>query len=151
MRILVDTNILVAIAEPEHVHHYASMESVEALRRCGHDLVLVPQVLYEFWTVATRPRDVNGLEMSVDEAALEVSELKGVFTLLRDERAVYTEWERIVVNYGVSGKKAHDARLVAAMVRHGVTHLLTFNFRDFTRYPQITAILPEDAIAGGVS
>jgi hypothetical protein len=32
---------------------------------------------------------------------------------------------------------AHDARLVAAMIVHGVTHLLTFNGADFARYSGI--------------
>jgi Tfp pilus assembly protein PilE len=30
------------------------------------------------------------------------------------------------VTHGVSGKKAHDARLVAAMIVSAVTHILTF-------------------------
>lgn len=38
----------------------------------------------------------------------------------------------------MKGKNAHDARLVAAMVRHGLTHILTFNAQDFSRYRGIT-------------
>jgi len=33
----------------------------------------------------------------------------------------------------VSGKKVHDARLVAVCHAHKVTHLLTFNVPHFTR------------------
>jgi predicted nucleic acid-binding protein len=40
----------------------------------------------------------------------------------------------------VSGKQAHDARIVAAMKVHGVTHLLTFNTDDFKRYTDIAAV-----------
>ena len=39
--------------------------------------------------------------------------------------------ERVVVDYDVKGKNAHDARLVAAMLRQDVSHLLTFNDQDF--------------------
>jgi len=46
------------------------------------------------------------------------------------------------VRYGVSGKKTHDARLVAAMTIQGIAHILTFNSADFARYPGITAIEP---------
>ncbi len=63
--------------------------------------------------------------------------------LLRDERAVYDCWRELVAKYGIQGKQAHDARLVAAMQRHGITHLLTFNTSDFSRYPGITGIDPE--------
>ena len=44
------------------------------------------------------------------------------------------EWRRLVVNYGVSGVQVHDARLVATMLVHDVTHILTFNTQDFIRY-----------------
>jgi predicted nucleic acid-binding protein len=35
----------------------------------------------------------------------------------------------------------HDARLVAVMRTHGVTHILTFNVSDFVRY-QSMGIVP---------
>ncbi len=38
------------------------------------------------------------------------------------------------MTYGVSGVQVHDARLVAAMISHGATHILTFNTADFARY-----------------
>jgi hypothetical protein len=50
------------------------------------------------------------------------------------------------MQHGVTGKKAHDTRLVAAMMVHGVTHLLTFNIEDFKQYSNITLVHPEDVI-----
>ena len=37
------------------------------------------------------------------------------------------------------------------MLVHGVTHILTFNDKDFRRYPQITVLTPADVVssAGG--
>jgi predicted nucleic acid-binding protein len=52
------------------------------------------------------------------------------------------EWRRLVGAYAVSGKNAHDARLVAAMKVHGITHILSFNSGDFARYPEVTVIEP---------
>ena len=37
---------------------------------------------------------------------------------------------------------AHGGRLVAAMRLHGVSHLITFNVRDFRRYDGLTLIDP---------
>jgi len=48
------------------------------------------------------------------------------------------------------GKPSHDARLVAAMLAHGVTHILTFNDTDFRRYAGITPVVPA-AIAAGAT
>jgi len=35
---------------------------------------------------------------------------------------------------GVMGKNAHDTRLVAAMLRHDIKSILTFNSADFKRF-----------------
>ena len=61
-------------------------------------------------------------------------------TLLTDSEAVYLEWRRIVLKHAVSGLQVHDARLVAAMMVHGVKHLLTLNVGDFIRYPEIVVV-----------
>jgi predicted nucleic acid-binding protein len=50
----------------------------------------------------------------------------------------------------VKGKNAHDARLVAAMQRHGLTRLLTFNKPDFMRFPGINVYSPAEVLAGGI-
>jgi hypothetical protein len=49
-----------------------------------------------------------------------------------------------VLMFRVSGVQVHDARLVAAMKIHRVSHILTFNTDDFVRYaPEgITAVDP---------
>ena len=46
---------------------------------------------------------------------------------------VYAEWERLAIEHEVIGKKAHDARIVAAMNVYGITSILTFNVDDFAR------------------
>jgi hypothetical protein len=40
--------------------------------------------------------------------------------------------------------RVNGYRLVAAMVVHGLTHILTFNIRDFARYAEVTAVHPMD-------
>ena len=40
---------------------------------------------------------------------------------------VYPTWEGLVAKYGIRGKHAHDARLVAMLIEHKVPRLLTFN------------------------
>ena len=85
---------------------------------------------------------VNGLGKTPSEAANELAGIKSNFPLLSDTSAIYQEWETLVAAFSVSGKNTHDARLVAAMLVHGVTHLLTFNTGDFTRYTGVTVLDP---------
>lgn len=44
----------------------------------------------------------------------------------------------------MTGFRSYDTRLVASMLVHRVTHILTFNVEDFRRYPDITVVHPED-------
>lgn len=103
----------------------------------------VPQVLYEYWVVAIRATTENGLDMSASNVGQAIESWLDVFTLLRDERGIFSKWYDLVRQFAVNGKKAHDARLVAAMERHSVTHLLTFNVGDFRRYPKIKPLDPD--------
>jgi len=143
MLVLVDTNVLLRVVEPRHTQHAQAVAALRANRQAGHELCLVPQIHYEFWVAATRPIAQNGLSMTTTEAEAELQKLgPPLFRLLRDERAIYSPWRDLVGKYHVQGKQAHDARLVAAMQRHGLTHLLTFNVADFQRYPGINLLDP---------
>ena len=150
MRILIDTNVLLRSAEPGHAHYQSRVDAIDALRRTGHELTILPQVLYEFWSVATRPIANNGLGLSPVETHTELETIKSLFRLLRDERGIYSIWEQLVLTNNVKGKQAHDARLAAATQRHNVSHLLTFNTADFTRYSFATAVSPIDVASAAV-
>jgi len=143
MRILVDTNLIARLAQPGHHHHKAAQTAIETVLTRNDDPCIVPQILYEFWVVATRPVSENGLDMPGSQAKNEIEKAQRTFTFLDDERGVYDEWHRLVVRYDVRGKPAHDARLVAAMLCRGITHLLTFDMKGFGRYSEITAISPD--------
>jgi hypothetical protein len=84
--------------------------------------------------VVTRPLTQNGLGFSALEAFEALQLFLDLFPLLRDERGVFEPWLILVASTPCLGKEAHDARLVSAMQRHGLTHILTFNTGDFARF-----------------
>jgi len=144
MSILIDTNVLLRAAQPSSPHHAAAKAALLALRKKGTELCLVPQVIYEYWVVATRPVDANGLGMSVSDAERSVKLLLEDFSLRLDERGIFGRWQSLVTSQDVKGKNAHDARLAAAMQRHGLTQVLSFNVADFSRFTGIEPISPND-------
>ena len=146
MKVLLDTNILLRISDPEHSHHNAAVDSVAKLRQGGDELRTVPQNLYEYWVVSTRPVLQNGLGLSIEDTSSRLDHMKRYFPLLRDERAILDVWQRLVTTHDVRGRNAHDTRLVAAMERHDITHLLTFNPGDFKRFLAITVLTPTDVL-----
>ena len=126
--------------------HYATAVSAsDSLDALGHTKVIVPQVVYEFWAVATRPVQVGGLGLASAETESKLEGVLSTFLLLRDERKVYECWRELVADHDVKGKQVHDTRLVAAMLRHDISHLLTFNGADFARYSEITVVEPQRA------
>ncbi|MGA2229542.1 MAG: type II toxin-antitoxin system VapC family toxin [Tepidisphaeraceae bacterium] len=151
MNVQVDTNILTRLAQMKHPHYIAACAAVGGLLSMGHKLCIVPQNLFEFWAVATRPEGENGLGMAVPDAKLEVERVKRSFVLLADSPALLNEWEHLVVAHNCKGKSSHDARIIAAMITHGVDHLLTFNAGDFGRYANITVLDPAAVAAGTIA
>lgn len=142
MSVFVDTNILLRSVQPSHPMHSAAVRSVAALMRDGEPLVITPQIVAEFWTVATRPVEQNGLGWSHQQTFDEIARIEGFLSVLIESAEVYDEWKRLVVAKGVTGVQAHDARLVAAMKVYGIDRILTFNTQDFARYDDIEAIRP---------
>ena len=147
MRVLFDTNLLTRLAEPGHAQHLLALDSTALLGRQGHDLLLVPQVLYEFWVVCTRPMKLNGLGRTAAEAEQELAKFKTLFTILDESPALFLEWEKLVTSLQIVGKNAHDCRLVAAMQVHKITHLLTFNDQHFRRFAGISVVTPSGIVA----
>ena len=143
MPALADTNVLLRVFQRTHPMHADAWRAIRILKRRG-DLFIVPQNIVELWVVATRPVERNGLGMPARTAAIQLSRFRGFLPLLADVPEVHQEWEQLVTRNGVSGKKAHDARLVASMVAHGLDTILTFNIDDFRRYAGINALHPRE-------
>lgn len=148
MSLLLDTNVLLRLAHSTSPDHATAKAAVLALVEADVELCLVPQVLYEFWVAATRPLEVNGLGMDVAGVDRSIRTLLNDFSLRRDERGVFDHWQTLVVAHDVKGKLAHDARLVAAMQRHDISDLLTFNKPDFIRFTGLRIFSPVDILAG---
>ena len=142
MSYLVDTNVLLRSVQKSHPMESEAANSIELLLRHREVVSITPQNLIEFWCVATRPEVNNGLGLSIYGALQRIEAFKEALVLLLDTDSIFSEWEQLVVKHQVSGKQVYDARLVAAMKVHKVTHLLTFNTDDFKRYDEITVVSP---------
>jgi predicted nucleic acid-binding protein len=142
MNYLVDTNILLRLVQKNSPMNPDAEKAITALKRQGASLYIIPQNIIEFWAVATRPVENNGIGLSTTQAVQEIEKLKKIFVLLLDTPDIFPEWESLVIKYMVIGKQVHDARLVAAMITHKITHLLTFNIEDFKRFSEIIAVTP---------
>lgn len=143
MDVLADTGILLRLLEPADPLHAAVDGAVRALHTRGDRIVIAPQNVAEFWNVCTRPATARGgYGLDIMETNRRLTTIESVFAVLSEPPAAYRMWRALVVTHAVEGKQVHDARLVALMQAHGITHILTLNDADFVRYPGITPILP---------
>lgn len=149
MRILADTNILLRLLQPADPDYADVRKALDTLWAKGEQLCFTAQNLVEFWNVCTRSAANNGFGLTVSETDRRARLIESSFEFLADSEQVHSEWRRLVVEHSVAGVKVHDARLIAAMLVHGVTHLLTFNSRDFSRYSRVTAQHPREVVEAG--
>jgi predicted nucleic acid-binding protein len=133
--VLVDTNVLLRLAQPKHRQYPAASDGITRVRLAGETLYVTPQNIAEFWAAATRPVGAaNGLGLSAAAVAAEIATIERLFELAADDPAIYPIWKGLVVTHRVLGTQVYDARLVAAMLVHGIDRILTFNVADFSRY-----------------
>jgi predicted nucleic acid-binding protein len=111
MRVLVDTNVLLRSAQPNHSLSSQATQSVSRLIRQRDAVFFCSQNIAEFWNVATRPADKNSLGLSHEEVLQEVSSIEDLLTLLPDIPGIYAAWKAIVRDYKVQGVKVYGARL----------------------------------------
>lgn len=148
MPYLVDAGILIRLVQRLDPQRAVVREAYLKLKSNGEELFTTSQNMAEFWNVCTRPAAARGgYGLSVDATARKLRILERSLRVITDTPAAYAEWKRLVVAHSVMGVKVHDARLVALMRVHGITHLLTLNSTDFRRYSGIVvAVSPQEIV-----
>jgi predicted nucleic acid-binding protein len=146
--ILVETSILVRLANGADQLHTVAEAAIAELHRQGESLRLTPQVLVEFRNVATRPINVNGLGMVPADAERLAAGYETLFPILPETADIFPAWKSLVAQAGVIGKRVHDARLAAVCHVNGVRRILTFNESHFSSLagysPGFSVVNPED-------
>jgi predicted nucleic acid-binding protein len=140
---LLDTNILLRSSDPDSPWQVLADTSVTQLLRKNHQLWITSQNIIEFWVVATRPVNVNGLGWSIEQTRTGIEQILNQFPKLEETPQIFPYWLNLVTTYQIQGKRVHDARLIAVMLAHSVTHLLTFNPDDFRNINDIVIVHPQ--------
>lgn len=141
---LVDTNVLLRMSDSTSSMNLLAGQTAAQLLEQNNELLITSQVIIEFWVVATRPVNVNGLGWDVEQTHNEVQQILNQFPQLEEKPDIFPYWLDLVTRYQLQGKRVHDARLVAVMLAHDVTHLLTFNPTDFKLIAEISVVAPQD-------
>jgi predicted nucleic acid-binding protein len=152
MSFLLDTGILLRLADDRDLQHPIITQAIRSLIGKGEELLITTQNVAEFCNVATRPIANGGLGLSSkDGLDLFIREVEPICTVLTEPDKVFHQLKQLIAKYGVIGKQVHDARLVAMMLVWQIENVLTLNDRDFARYQLegITIVTPGSLIAPG--
>lgn len=145
---LCDTNIWLRAVQRESPHHALAVNAIALLLARGDAVYLTAQNLIEFWSVASRPGEANGLGWPVTMVRLEIDRLLALFPLLDETPAIFAHWRQLVTDHQITGRRIYDARLVAVMLASGITRLLTFNGDDFRAFDEIVVTAPASILTG---
>ena len=146
MSFLVDTNVLLRLRDNADPRYHESVAAVDRLRGRNERLSVCAQILIEFWVVLTRPCDVNGCGLAFDDAVTAVGKVRSTFRCLTEPADMADRWQQVVTTNKAMGKPAHDARIAALMLAHGITQILTLNAADFARYDGIAPVTPQEIV-----
>ncbi|MFO0850351.1 MAG: PIN domain-containing protein [Gemmataceae bacterium] len=148
-RAAVDTTVLVYAHFPDSPHYAASVALLEQARVPTAGLCLFPQMLTEFFAVATNPKRVT-VPMSAVTAVAAIDHLLAFpgLALLPLPADVAARWTALVRARPVIGRHVYDYQIAAAMLAYGIGTVYTHNTRDFAPIPGITAVAPPEPTAG---
>ena len=138
--VFVDTNVLLYASRPKATEHARAQAVLSRMRQDGAPLWLSRQVFREYLAVATRPQ-ASGPALAMAAAIADVQALQDVVNVAEDGPAVYDRLLQLLVASPGGGKQVHDANLVATMLEHRITHLLTFNGADFRRFGNLIEVV----------
>ncbi len=146
MRFLLDTNVLLRYCDVDSSEHSLCVDAVRNAVACGNEISVCAQVLIEHWAVATRPLSSNGLGLEPSQADMQIAFALNAFYCVAEPPDMADRWREVARAHAVRGKQAHDARIAALMLARGITHILTLNSSDFTRYDGITPVTPQQLL-----
>lgn len=137
VRVLVDTNVLVAATDEGRSSHAHASEFFADEER---ELIVTSQVVREYLVAATRPRAANGLGFTGDEAVANLDDLLLGVEVFPDSGAAMDVLMGFVGREMVAGKQIHDAHLVAQALHHRLDVIVTDNRRHFERFADLITI-----------
>ena len=135
--IAVDTNILVYAHRTDSPWNQAAHGCVRGLAERRSSWAIPWPCVYEFFSIVTHPRiyaPPSTTEQAIEQldAWLEAPGL----TLLAEEGAHWPTLKSQLLRGKVSGPLAHDARIAALCLAHGVSELWSAD-RDFGRFGEL--------------
>jgi predicted nucleic acid-binding protein len=131
--VFLDTNILIYAKTALSPLHATALGKLQGLVAAGHPLWVSRQTFREYLAVMSRPGILTA-PVSMSALVADIRSFESQFLIAEDGPLVTTQLLALLGLVVCQGKQIHDANIVATMLVHGVTALLTHNVSDFSRF-----------------
>jgi predicted nucleic acid-binding protein len=140
VRVLLDSNCLVALALPAHEHHTATHADFQRRRASGQRVVIAAHVITEAYSVLTRLPPPHRLAPPDAFAVLDGSWGKSEVVAL-----TALEWWRVLrgcARTGIGGGRVYDSAIAECARKAKAAEILTWNVRHFESMTGVRAVSP---------
>jgi toxin-antitoxin system PIN domain toxin len=136
--VAVDTNVLIYAHRREVKEHAAAFELLRELAASDHSWAIPWPCVYEFFSVVTNRRIWKDAVSTPEDAwsQLEAWFAAPTLNVIAEPPGFPSLLEGFLKRSRVRGPVAHDARVAAICVAHGVERLWTRD-RDFSLFPEL--------------
>ena len=107
----------------------------------GTTFCLNRQVLREYFSVLTRSTFAEP-PTPIASVIEDIRRFGKNFFIAEEDSLVTEKLLSLMATFSFRGKQVHDANIVATMLRHDITTLLTHNISDFERFSSLIKIIP---------
>jgi len=140
-RIFIDTNILIYANYTDAIFKDQSRNKLQWLIRNNYYFRISRQIIREFLVYVTRYNFENE-KISTKIILDRIFENLQQYQVLNENEKVTINLKNLIEKHNLSGKKIHDANIVATMQAYNITKLLTNNVKDFVRFTDVIEIVP---------
>ncbi len=142
MRVLLDTNCLIAAAITQHEHHRATVADLSRRRAAGHVFVLAAHGLVEACAVLTRLPPPHRLAPADALTVLDRNWSKAETIALTAAET----WRTLsdLAEMGIAGGRIYDGCIAAAARKAKCGEILTWNVRHFAGLFGAKAVAPAE-------
>ncbi len=131
---MLDTNVLLAATDAGTAEHDRALAILNDWPGTGTALYTSGQIVREYLAVATRPAEANGLGLSPADALANARAIRQRTILLAEDAKAAEGLLGLIREAECTGKRVHDAKVVATMLAHGIGTIVTINVDDFRRF-----------------
>jgi len=140
-RIFVDANILIYSFYDKDAYYRLSKDLLNKLLRNNYQFYISRQVIREFLVFVTRYNNEN-TKITIMDFMKMAYRFINQFTVVDEFSIITQNLFKLIEKHNLSGKKIHDANIVATMQAYNITKLLTHNVKDFERFNDVIEIVP---------